>query len=983
MFIGLLVIGIIGTAWGADPEDSLRNEADSLHQAGTEFMNNSQYELSKVYLAKETWLREELSDTLGLVQALSMLGWVLNIAAEYDSALSVAERAMALALTQVDDQDTLVANIHNVLGYIYTGLNKYTPSTEHLEQSLRIRLDALEANHPRVADARYNLGFAELRFGNYERALQEFPRAAAIYLGSDTLRAARCFRDLAVLQGELGHLVLMDSAAQRSIELATTCAGENSPELIQIYGFLGGSYSNLGFKEKALEYRLKALGIARANQDQIPGSLAPSYSELASSYLDLGDVDKAGELAEMALATVIETFGEDDPRTSSYYIQLGNINIKQGANEEGLRLITTGVMNWRQLPAGVYPELLASYLDELADAYRQVGEFKNAITYYEEATEAWEECPPGSEMAAASSLDGLGMAYLESGDAEKGLEFFRSSLEAIESSPYAPPLTLAESFAHLASAECALDQDSAALQHARQSVELFEQSRLQVGSEFHRTYTDKHREIYEGYINLLVQADSFERAFEVIEQSKLKQLKESLVSEHTALGEESFAEKIAESHTLALKEELLAQQLLQEQSKDTTEQVPEKIEHLSKLLAETKADFFQVASEIKTDPDYAFTVTVDPVLFGSLRQDLPEGQKLLMAYPGETELYLFLVSESGYQARSVPISRDSLAKLVNECRWRCLDRGLWLLRHDKLDEWNWYPDQDSTFYVTEVLPLRQALTTLYDVLIKPLECSLVDAEVVTFIPSAQLYYVPFGALAYEEDGELKFLCERIRQWHVLTSAELLKCVQRRSSASFNHPDTMLLVGNPKGANLPEAQEETEAIGSAYPGSRLLTGEEATKEAVLSASGEVEVLHLATHCWLNSAYPWESYIQLAEDEASDGRWTATEISGMEWQRMNLVTLSACETAVGTERPGLEWESMAKAFSLAMEGPPSIVATLWPVYDTSTKEFMIVFYEALKNQTKAYALSEAQVKMAHSAEYGHPFFWAPFMLIGEWR
>ncbi|MBD3285413.1 CHAT domain-containing protein [candidate division WOR-3 bacterium] len=978
----LLLVSLLSTGT-ADREDSSMAKADSLHNLSVEMQANDQYELAKVYLTKEAWLRDELADTLGLVQSLSMLGWVLNITEQYDSALTTTEGAMTLALSKVSEDDTLVASLHNVLGHIYSSLNRYVPAIDQLKQSLEIRMKALGSDHPKVADARYNLGYAELRFGNYERALSEFPKAAQIYLTSDTLKAAICFRNLAILQSGLGHIELMDYAAQRSIELAGTYTGENSPDLGQIYGLLGVTYSSLGFKEKALEYRMKAFAIARANQDESPGFLAVSYFELASSYLDLGEIGKADTLAQSALEWFIKTHGEDNPRICDYYILLGQIRLIEDEIEEGLKLITTGVMKWRQLPPGAYPEMLASNLDKLATAYRKVGEYEQAVVYYDEALDAWEQSPPGSEIGRAITMDGLGMAYLESGNAEKGLGYFRSSIEQIELMPIVPPLTLAETYSHLSAAEHKLGYDSLALEHARISVEKFEQSRLQVGSEFHRTYTDRHRQIYEGYFNLLVEADSFERAFEVIERAKLKQLKESLTAGHLALGEEEFKEKIAASQQLALKEEFLSKQLQEEQLKDTSEQVPEKIEHLSELLAETKAEFFQVASEIKTDPDYAFTVTVDPVLFGSLRQDLPRGQKLLMAYPGEKELYLFLVSEEGYEARSVSVSRDSLANLVSECRWRCLERGIWLLRRNKLAGWSWDDDQDSAFYVDEVLPLKSALIALYDIIIKPLECSLADAEVVTFIPSAQLYYVPFGSLAYEQEGELNFLSEKIRQWNVLTSAELLKCIQRRSATPGNRPDTLLLVGNPSGANLPEAQIETEAIEAAYPGSRLLVGEKATENAVLEASGNTEVLHLATHCWLNNSYPWESYIQLAEDEVSDGRWTATEISGQEWRRMGLVTLSACETAVGTERPGLEWESMAKAFSLAMEGPPSIVATLWPVYDSSTKEFMVVFYDVLKKHNKAYALSEAQISLMESEKYAHPFFWAPFMLIGEWR
>ncbi len=924
-------------------------------------------------------LRDSLSDSLGLLDAVSALSWVLILSSQYDSALTVAESGLSVAKAKPGENDTLTARIHSLVGKAYAGLNRYGPAMDHLKTSLVIRLGALGERHRRVADAYYDLGVYEFQFAHFDEALEKLYSAARIYTEFDTLEAARSWQWIAAAWGAKGRLAMMDTASEKSINLALESRGDTSPELISFYGFAGQLYAGLGFEEQARLYRSRAYELAV--QAGEPWWFALASCDLASTYLELGELEKADSLASGALDMFIEVFGEESPRVWAYYSLLGEIKLKKGNTEEGLELMTKAVSRLRELPEGAHPQMLASSLDDLASAYRQSGNYEQAVIYYEEALGIWDQSPVGTGLGAAETMDGLGITFLESGEPMKAVGYLKTSLAIHEKNSALAPVALAESYAHLARAEAELGKRDSALEDARKAVELFEKSSLRIGSQYVKSYAAMHKEIYEEYINLLVKKGRFEEAFQVIERSKLKQLQVSLEEKNLALGEDSLMNKINESHELSLEERLLAEQLLEEQSKDSTEQASERIANLSRLLAETKAEFFRVVSEIKTDPDYAFTVTVDPVLFASLRQELPHGQKLLMTYPAENELYLFLVSDSGYEARCVDITKDSVSALVKKCRYLCFDNGVRLIREKEISLWNWNSSSDS-FYITEVKPFKDVLTCLYDLIIRPFEASLADASILTFIPSGELYYLPYGALAFEEGNSLHFLCERMNL-NVLTSAELLKCIQRRSTAVSTAPDTLLLVGDPEGVNLPESAIETQAIGIAYPGSILLSGTSATESAVTDSCSDAKVLHLATHCRLNPKSPWESYIQLAPSDGSDGRWTTTEISGQEWKRMELVTLSACETAVGADRPGLEWESMAKAFSLAMEGPPSIVATLWPVYDPSTKDFMVSFYDALKNNSKTEALRKAQIEFIRSSHYSHPFFWAPFILIGEWR
>jgi CHAT domain-containing protein len=130
-------------------------------------------------------------------------------------------------------------------------------------------------------------------------------------------------------------------------------------------------------------------------------------------------------------------------------------------------------------------------------------------------------------------------------------------------------------------------------------------------------------------------------------------------------------------------------------------------------------------------------------------------------------------------------------------------------------------------------------------------------------------------------------------------------------------------------------------------------------------------------------PLLSNLALQADAANDGRLEVHEILDLRL-RSQLVTLSACDTALGSgyfaEVPaGEEFVGLTRAFLYA--GSPAVLATLWQVNDRSTLDFMRAFYQQLDVRGAATALAEAQRKMLHSGgRYSHPYFWAPFVLVG---
>jgi CHAT domain-containing protein len=150
-----------------------------------------------------------------------------------------------------------------------------------------------------------------------------------------------------------------------------------------------------------------------------------------------------------------------------------------------------------------------------------------------------------------------------------------------------------------------------------------------------------------------------------------------------------------------------------------------------------------------------------------------------------------------------------------------------------------------------------------------------------------------------------------------------------------------------------------------------------------------VVHIASHFHLEPGSEADSFLLLG-----NGKLTLAELKRLQdnlFEDVELLTLSACNTAFGDRgEAGKEVESFG--VEAQRQGAKAVIATLWPVADDSTKQLMQTFYRLRERQpglSKAEALRQAQLTLLQSAKkrakmsYAHPFFWAPFVLIGNWR
>ncbi len=260
------------------------------------------------------------------------------------------------------------------------------------------------------------------------------------------------------------------------------------------------------------------------------------------------------------------------------------------------------------------------------------------------------------------------------------------------------------------------------------------------------------------------------------------------------------------------------------------------------------------------------------------------------------------------------------------------------------------------------------LRRLYDALLRPLATA--DRELLArrrrliVVPSGWLHYLPFHAL---HDGA-HYLAET-HEVTYMPGASLLRHVAAPAAAA-GQP---LALGISYNGRLPNAPNEARAVAELLGGNSYLE-DAATIDVLRGPGAQAPALHLATHGEFRPDNPLFSGLALA------GAWLTTlDIFGLRLAA-SLVTLSACHTGRSVVGGGDELLGLARAFLSA--GAASIMLTLWAVEDRSTAEFMVAFYRGLAaGQAKSAALRAAQTRFIADTTYAHPYFWAPFLLIGH--
>jgi CHAT domain-containing protein/tetratricopeptide (TPR) repeat protein len=767
-----------------------------------------------------------------------------------------------------------------------------------------------------------------------------------------------------------------------------------------------------------------------------------------------GDLVKAEEYYRHALAIDEKILGPDSKRVGDILQDLGNVASDRGDNETAEAYQRRALAITEKLAPGSLD--LAGVLDNLGNTALENGKLEAAEELQRRALELYQKLAPES-LDAARNLNNLGVTADKRGKVEDSKEFHQRAL-AIEAKTSPGSLELAHTISFLGrrldelhdssaaqkyfldalAIQSKLEQNSIdeaetlhylglslrgegkaadAAKYLCQAVDSIEGQKAKLGGteEQRSGFAAKHSEFYRDCIDALVDVNRSEDAFHVLERSRARSLLAMLAERDLALSAEVPAELLKARKSTDADYDA-TQSAIENLS---TAKDAEQIERLLGHLREVRIKQEEIAeSTRKNSPRFASLTYPQPLNVAAAREALDQGTVLLSYSIGEKKSTLFVLRSaaaesaaagktSGLSVFSLPVGGDALREKIEAFR------NL-IERHREGDE----------------PKLREQGGELYDILMKPAEAILATNERILVSPDGPLHTLPFAALVRKETEGKKGDARRyLIEWkpvHTVISAtvyaELKK--SRRQSASpgeiqvtaFGDPKYPIGDRKPeqiadaevrsvvtRGFNLtplPSSRIEVESIAGLFPSeSKVYLGEQATEERAKAVGKDVRYLHFAVHGLLDERIPLNSALAFTIPEnpgsgQDNGLLQAWEIFEQVRLDADLVTLSACETALGKEMGGEGLVGLARAFQYA--GARSVVASLWSVSDESTAELMKHFYAYLKaGKTKDVSLRLAQIDLIQSAyprnksSHGprttnaHPFHWAAFELIGDWK
>ncbi len=915
------------------------------------------------------------------------------------------------------------ATAHYIQATLYGALGDARQAVASYRQALPL-WEAL-GDAVRQADVLTALGLAHYALGEDQEARGAFEQAITLRRArGDRAGEASALNNLCLLYPPQGKLDEALACYRQALGLFRE-AGETGGEARSLTN-LGGLYEILGEPRQALESYGQALGLMISLGDR--RGEAQILNNLGVTSGGLGDLGDALARYNGALAIFRELGDRQwEARTlnnlGSAYFGLGELQRARATFEQSLELRRAVGDRRGEVVTLNYLGLVQSGLGETAEAqglFRQARELARAL---------------GDRRYEADALGLLGRELIQAGDAGKALEalgqavdiltslgerraravalhrlgqalFLRGGLpKAREAFGQALELRLAiadragevETRTALARLEARLGRLPEARAEVEKALALIESLRITVSNpDLRASFLSSYRQAFELEIDLLMRQGRAREALEVSERARaralLDLLQEARANVQAGGDPELRAREKALTERLNAKAERQTERLSSAPAPRAAGS-PGDIRDtgLQELLTELDG----VRAEIRRrSPRYAALTQPAPLEAAGI-QALLDPQTLLLEYSlGEERSFLWAVDTGTVASFELPprAEIEAAARRVYTSL-RTLDPGA-------------------------AKPGRTEAAALSQTLLGPVADRLGNRRLV-IVADGALHYLPFAALPVPGvSGSTDLLLDR-HEIVALPSASVLASQRRDLATRPAAPKTVAVLADPvfdaedprisrtrtalssrapeRGGEpdfpalqrLPSTRLEAERISALVPAGEALVELDfaADREAVLgSRLAPYRVVHFATHGLIDARTPELSGLMLsrvgADGKPKEGFLSLADVYNLQLGA-DLVVLSGCETALGREVRGEGLVGLTRGFLYA--GAARVAASLWRVQDRATAELMGRFYRAMLQEGKspAAALREAQLAIRSDRRWRAPYYWAAFVLQGDWR
>jgi len=808
----------------------------------------------------------------------------------------------------------------------------------------------------------------------HARALEARPRGS--------LAAARSLQDLGRVAMGRGDLGAAETFFGQALEILELLAPRSMGLAVSLDG-LGNVAMNRGDQEAAEAWHRQALEIReRFAPDSMP--MAASLNNLGVVAAQRGDVDAAEAWYRQSLHIKDRLA----PESLSRAMTLDNLGVMAQTRGD-----LEAADSWHHQALEIRERLapgsmaVATSLNNLGVVAESRGDLAAAEGWFLRALEIKERQGPGS-LDLATTLTNLGAVAWARRDIEAAEEWFR---QALELNQRLAPGSAAEalSLGNLAQAVRRAGRADEALDLLRRGVAALEaqQRRLGASPAGLAGFREKFLGIYRDLVGLLLDSGHTEEAFAALESSRARALLALLAERDVVLRD--APPELDRERRLANAEHERAMAALGEAANEAERQaILEQVQAIRLRQDEIRS------RARATSPRLAELRYPEPLDLEAARSTLEPGTLVLAWMLDEERSSLFALERDSFDAWPLEVGEPEVREQVERLR---------ALLQDPSSPVAWIGRRGAQLSEAVLGPARDRIS---------------DAERLLLLPDGPLWLVPFAAVpGPSASGDLLIAG---RPLTVVSSVTVFAHLKRdrkdhpaRSLVAFGDPlypaqPVVLRQGPTTLEPLPGTRAELEAVQALFADglARLYLGAEATEARAKAVGQDADVVHLAVHGLVDERFPLESALVLAlppPEELRSSPPDRTQDNGLlqAWEVLesmridaDLVTLSACDTALGKEVAGEGILGLVRAFQYA--GARTVLASLWPVGDESTVELMRRFYAGLRNGLpKDEALRQAQLALASGpirADSGgekvvtdatHPFFWAAFELVGDWR
>ncbi len=795
------------------------------------------------------------------------------------------------------------------------------------------------------------LGYVEINVGNiyhrqdrFEEGLAYYERAYEMLLPHrDSEGLAVALYNMAVCLITLNDFPRALSTYQRAREMfvqygMTLLVTQSDYNIAYLY-YLRGEYSRA----------IKMLRAAREESEKNGDAhvLALCYLDLSEIYLELN----------------LSTDAKDTAHEGYLRFQ------KLGMGYEEAKCMANEAMALSQLGKSVaalelFYQAREKFIHEKNLVWPSLIDIYQALVLCEEGRlfEARKLCKRASQFFETSMLSGkrilcqllLARLTLQIGDAAKAYQECQRALDQLAQKE-APALSYQSHFLMGQIQQARGDSRAAydSWQNARAELETLRSSLR--GEELKIAFMKNRLEVYENLVDSCLsdpdKKDSAQESFGYMELAKSRSLVELLLQYRPAVADADEGQSGLVRRIREMREDLnwyyRRLEIEQLRSEDSN---PARIQKLEAEALKHENELLRVLRDLPTSDRQELVVAqqTSTCSLEDIAQCLNQDSALIEYFIVKDQFVAAIVTASGVEVFPLtPVSRVS--NLVRMLRFQ-------------MSKFRLGSNYTQLFEKTLFEATHSHLQDLYQEVIAPFRERL-DAKHLTIVPHGILHYLPFHALF---DGTSYLIDEFSISY--APSASIYELCCRKESHSSGAP---LILGVPD-SRAPFIEKEVHTVAGALQGSRLVLGAEAGDEALRTTGAQSRLVHIATHGIFRQDNPMFSGIRLGASYLNLYDLYHLKLDA------ELVTLSGCATGLNVIAAGDELLGLVRGLLYA--GTQSVLLTLWDVNDKSTSEFMASFYSRLgSGETRGAALQGAIRALRES--YPHPYFWAPFVLIGK--